>query len=105
MKSNQLYSNLMKHTYYRLGLQLALWPLVQLASGQGLTLTWLAPTRNARSAPQTTNVGLTFNQELSNGWLCSGHPGKNKKCNRKPHQTNVIIEAKRKSIKKTKSFE
>ncbi|GAB4020025.1 FG-GAP-like repeat-containing protein [Spirosoma koreense] len=56
----------MKHTYYRLVLLLALWSLVQLVSGQGLTLTGLAPTRNARSAPQTTNVGLTFNQGLSN---------------------------------------
>jgi hypothetical protein len=55
----------MNHNYYRLGLLLALWPLVQLASGQSLTLTGLNPVRNARSAPQTTNVGLTFNQGLS----------------------------------------
>ncbi|GAB3702315.1 hypothetical protein GCM10027592_31600 [Spirosoma flavus] len=55
----------MKHTYYRLGLLLALWPLVQLVAGQPLTLTGLNPVRNARNAPRTTNVGLTFNQSLS----------------------------------------
>ena len=60
-----IYSTRMKHHDYRLGLLLALWPLVQLAFGQGLTLTGLTPSRNARSAPQTTNVGLTFNQSLS----------------------------------------
>ncbi|MBD2705422.1 VCBS repeat-containing protein [Spirosoma sp. BT702] len=55
----------MKHTYYRLVLLLTLWFLVQLVSGQPLTLTGLNPVRNARNAPRTTNVGLTFNQSLS----------------------------------------
>ncbi|GAB4002838.1 hypothetical protein GCM10028807_62200 [Spirosoma daeguense] len=55
----------MNCNYYKLGLLVALWSLVQLVSGQSLTLTGLNPVRNARNASRTTNVGLTFNQSLS----------------------------------------
>ncbi|MBD2705740.1 Ig-like domain-containing protein [Spirosoma sp. BT702] len=55
----------MKHAYFRLGVLLALCPLVQLACGQSLTLTGRNPVRNARSALPTTNVALTFSQSLS----------------------------------------
>ncbi|GAB4021314.1 beta strand repeat-containing protein [Spirosoma koreense] len=56
----------MKHYYYRLGLLLALWPLVQLALGQGLTLNGLNPVRNERYAPVQSDVTLLFNQGLNN---------------------------------------
>jgi hypothetical protein len=36
------------------------------ASGQALTITGLSPARNARSAPTTTNVSVTFDKPLSN---------------------------------------
>ncbi|GAB3990636.1 fibronectin type III domain-containing protein [Spirosoma daeguense] len=35
------------------------------APGQNMTITGLSPARNARSAPTTTNVGVTFSQPIS----------------------------------------
>ncbi|GAB4018798.1 beta strand repeat-containing protein [Spirosoma koreense] len=62
----------MNHNYYRLGLLLALWPLVQLASGQSLTIAQRSPSANTNTAVTNTNLTLTFNQTLSNDDLTTG---------------------------------
>ncbi len=54
----------MNHYFYKLGLLLALWSQVQLASGQSQTLTAANPICNARSAPPTDKVTLTVDQPI-----------------------------------------